>query len=283
MRNTLEGIGVRPGAGSGPGEATARLLSAPLKTGRPVKTAFLFLLLSCFAPFALSQDAESTLASHDVKGAVSMTNKGISTIPSFTLGKPAVVFDMSMGTGKLSFEPTLRFALEGKPWTFLFWWRYKVLEANKFKFIVGAHPALSFKTTSQVTNGVVDEVIVARRFLAGELSSSYSLAQNVSLGTYYLYSRGLETSTTRNTHYVGLNWGLSNPLFSNQVMVSVHPQVYYLQLDENDGFYFTSRFALEKRNSPFSISAIINKTIQTNISEGEDFIWNVSVIYSFDI
>jgi hypothetical protein len=73
---------------------------------------------------------DSTKGIHHYGTVVSVTAKGISTIPSFTLGKPAVIFDVAMGTRKLSFESQFRFSLEGKPWSFLFWWRYKLLTTD---------------------------------------------------------------------------------------------------------------------------------------------------------
>lgn len=62
----------------------------------------------------------------------------------------------------------------------------------------------------------------------------------------------------------------------------VAPQFYYLKQDERDGFYVTSKLTLAKRNFPLSISAIINKTIQTDITAGKNFVWNESLIYSFN-
>jgi len=81
----------------------------------------LFVLLNL--PYvSFSQNNDSTKVASHFGGAVTVTNKGISIVPNLTLGKPAVIFDLSMGKRKLSFEPSLRFALEGKPWSFLFWW-----------------------------------------------------------------------------------------------------------------------------------------------------------------
>lgn len=76
---------------------------------------------------SFSQKNDSTIVAGHFGGAVTITNKGISIVPNLTLGKPAVIFDLSVGKRKLSFEPSLRFALEGKPWSFLFWWRYKLV------------------------------------------------------------------------------------------------------------------------------------------------------------
>ncbi|HPA87737.1 MAG TPA: hypothetical protein PK106_08065, partial [Bacteroidales bacterium] len=100
-------------------------------------------------------------------GAVKVTNKGISTVPNLTLGKPAAIFDLSVGKGKLSFDPQLRFALEGKLWSFLFWWRYKLVRTERFQLNLGAHPALSFRRIKIPVNGLEKEDMVVRRYLAG--------------------------------------------------------------------------------------------------------------------
>lgn len=258
------------------------ILSSFLKSKILGKKAILFLIFLSLTHFSFSQNSDSTKLVSHFSDAVSVTNKGISTIPSFTLGKPAVIFDLSIGKGNLRFEPQLRFALEGKPWSFLFWWRYKILENDKLLIKMGAHPALSFKTVTYSTNGVSNEAIVARRYLAGELSPNYFLTKNISIGLYYLYAYGVEKDVTKHTHFLALRSNFSKIKLSNQYFIGFTPQLYYLKMDRQDGFYFTSRFTLAKKNFPISISAIINKTIQTNISASNDFIWNASLIYSFN-
>jgi hypothetical protein len=248
-----------------------------------IRSVCLLLAFSCCAPRAFSQETDSSRYPLHVTGAVTITNKGISTIPTFTLGKPALIFDMSLARRKLRFEPQLRFALEGKPWSFLFWWRYPLVETGKFRLRAGAHPALSFKTVLQTTGGVSEKVIVVQRFLAGELSSSYQLTRHVGVGTYYLYSHGLEHNAIQQMHYVGLNPTVSNMALPGQVVLQLHPQVYYLNLDGIDGFYVTSRVVLTKQDFPFVLSAMMNKVLQTRIATSEDFIWNVSLAYAFDL
>ena len=118
---------------------------------------------------ASSQSPESTKLPSHFNGAVTVTNNGIPFIPTFSLGKPAVIFDLSVGK-RFSFDPQFRFALEGKPWSFLFWWRYKLVTNEKFLFSIGAHPALSFKALIIPTETGTQEIIKVQRYLAGELS-----------------------------------------------------------------------------------------------------------------
>ena len=124
----------------------------------------ILMLLSCASS---AQEPDTLRVPVRFAGAVTVTNKGISTVPNLTLGKPAAIFDLSVGKGKLSFDPQLRFALEGKPWSFLFWWRYKLVRTERFQLNLGAHPALSFRRIKIPVNGLEKEDMVVRRYLAG--------------------------------------------------------------------------------------------------------------------
>ena len=105
--------------------------------------AVLKIWLSLLLTFALwllcqkvfSQETDSTKHAKYFGGGVTVTNNGISLLPTFTLGKPAAIFDMKVG-GRLTFEPQFRVLLEGKPWSFIFWWRYKIVDTNKFRMRV---------------------------------------------------------------------------------------------------------------------------------------------------
>ncbi|HZK95365.1 MAG TPA: hypothetical protein VFC67_14250 [Prolixibacteraceae bacterium] len=240
-----------------------------------------FIILLLFAHFAFSQNTDSTKIVSHFGGAVTVTNNGISFVPTFSLGKPAVIFDLSMGR-RLSFDPQLRFSLEGKPWSFLFWGRYKLLKTNKFSFNVGSHLGLSFKTSTEPINGITTEITTVKRYLAGELVPNYLLTKDISIGMYYLYSRGIDHGTTRNTHFLTLNTSFSDIRLSKQFYMKFTPQVYYLKMDQLDGVYFTSALTLANRKIPLSISSVINKIIQTNITASQNFVWNVSLIYAFN-
>lgn len=251
-------------------------------------TDFLFFIFLLVAHFTFSQErgaVEQNIVSREKMthfgGAVTVTNKGISTIPTFTLGKPAIIFDFSVGKGKLSFDPQLRFSLKGQPWSFIFWGRYHVIHTNKFSLNVGAHPAYSFKTTIDSTGGEPKEVLTSRRYLAGELFPNYFITKKISIGIYYLYSHGVEEDAVNNTNFIALRSSISNLRLSDKYFMGFTPQVYYLKMDQQDGFYFTSTFNLFRSNFPVLFSSIINIPINTRIKAGQETIWNVSLIYGF--
>ena len=229
-----------------------------------------FLLLT---HFSFAQQTDSIKSSYQFKGAVTLTNKGISFIPSFSLGKPAAIFDLSMGKKKLFFEPQLRFSLAGKPWSFLFWWRYKLVSKNKVAVTLGAHPALNFRTDSFLVDGNKKAFITSRRYLAGELAPNYFVSQNISVGLYYLYSRGLDYGTTRITHFLTINSNISNINIGSRLYARVTPQVYYLKQDTKDGFFVTAAVTLLHKKIPLSVQSIVNKKIRSAIPGSKGFLW----------
>ena len=240
---------------------------------------FALLMLS---HFSFSQKKDSAKSISHFSGSISITNNGISIVPSFSLGKPAAIFSLSVGKNRYSFEPDLRFSLGGKPWSFLFWGRYKLVTTDKFKMNTGAHLGLNFKTSVIPINGDSSETTVTRRYLAGELSPNYFLSKNFSVGLYYLYSHGLDAGTIGNTHFITFNLNYSNIKITDQFFLNINPQFYYLKLDAQDGIYFTSSLTVAKKNFPLAVSAIINKEIKSNISGSKDFLWNVSLVYTFN-
>jgi hypothetical protein len=246
-----------------------------------MKRIFALFLLSCLFYDSFSQTTDSIQIPFRFAGAVTVTTKGISTVPNLTLGKPAAIFDISAGKGRLSFEPQLRFALEGKPWSFLFWWRYKLLRTDKFQVNLGAHPAISFRRKMITVNDQTEEDMVVRRYLAGELAPSYFPAKNISIGLYWLYSRGIEKDLTRNNNLISVRGSFSNLRITDQFYLRINPQVYYLIMDDKDGLYFNSTITLARKRFPVSVSSLINQPIKTNIEIGNEFLWNLSITYSF--
>ncbi|MEQ1587080.1 MAG: hypothetical protein ABL895_14430 [Cyclobacteriaceae bacterium] len=237
------------------------------------------LIISISFQISFAQKNDSTLF---FKSALSITQNGFSFIPSFSLGKPAIIFEPSIGNKRLSFEPQFRFALEGKPWSFIFIYRYKLINRNRFYLQVGGHiPALIFSTQTVTRNGVTDDVIVSQRYLAAELTPNYTLSRNVSIGMYLLRGHGFDKGGIQDSYYAGLRSTITNINLTKQIFVKFNPQLYYLKTDDNDGVYVTNTLTLAIRNFPLSISNIVNKAIQSDIP-GKDFDWNVSLIYSFD-
>lgn len=249
-----------------------------MKTTCLIAGAILLLSLTMPARFAFAQEVEQERKAF--AGTVGLTNKGVSHIPSFTLGKPAVLFNMRIGKRKSTFEPQLRFSARGKPWAFMFRWRYQMLQTDKFRLGVVLSPVLSFITSSVTEDGDPRDAIIARRFIGGQIQPEYSLTKNLSTGMLFLYSRGIEESTFRNMNFISFITRLSNMEVSDEWTVALNLQVYYLRIDEKRGTYFSPSAVLAKRGFPLALSAMLNRAFRTNLP-GDDFLWSASVIYSY--
>ena len=118
------------------------------------KALFLLLIFGGNACLSFAQKIDSTKSSTYFSGSVNVTNNGISLVPNFSLGKPAVIINLSAGKSWLTFDPDIRFSLSAKPWTMLFWLRYKVVPTGKFRLTTGTHLGLNFKINTLPINGV---------------------------------------------------------------------------------------------------------------------------------
>ena len=231
--------------------------------------------------FATAVFSQETAKIRTFSGAITATNNGISTFPNLSLGKPAAIFDFSVGSKRWSFDPQLRFSMQGKPWTFIFWGRYKVINDKKFKFTIGAHPAFSFKEENVLAlNGDSKTVMNVYRYAAAEFVPNVILSKNFSVGLYYLYSHGVDPGTTTNSHFIKLNTAISNIKLSESSFLKWQPQAYYLKMDSREGYYASSVLTLTTKNCPFAVSSIMNKIIKSDIP-GDDFVWNVSLVYNY--
>lgn len=239
------------------------------------------LLIACIAAplSARAQDRPDAPQPIQVSAGVTVTNKGIATIPSFTLGKPAAIFDLGLRKGRVSFEPQFRFGLDGKPWSMLFWWRYRPLTSGKFRLTLGGHPAVSFRTLAAPVNGTPQGLIQARRYLASEVVPIYAVTPHVSVGAYYLMSHGIEPDSVNLTHFVASRLSVSNMPLSQRYSLQLAPQLYYLKSDHQTGVYLGGTFTVSRAAFPLSLSTSFNQPLRSDVTGGQISLWNVSANY----
>jgi hypothetical protein len=229
----------------------------------------------------LSGQTDSIETPKFFRGQITATHNGVSLIPSFTLNRPAALFDLSLGKGRLSFDPMFRFAWDGKPWAFIFWWRYKMIQGKKFNLGIGAHPSFIFRDVSIVNStGTTLDYLTTQRYFAWEVSPSYKVNDYLNFGLYYLGSRGLTKNVIQGTAFLAFRTGVNVPV-GDQFTLNLVPQVFYLKMDQNDGTYTNITINLLKKKSPFGLNAIMSRPIKTEIV-GKEFIWSVGLVYNIN-
>ena len=210
-----------------------------------------------------------------------ITNNGISVVPIFTLGKPAAIINFTVGR-KFTFEPEFRVSLEGKPWSFIYWFRYKLAKTPKFTWSIGAHPAIIFKTIPVTINGNNEQVLRAQRFVAAEMSQNYRFNKHVNLGFYYLVGAGSVENKTKPTNLLTLRGGYNNVDLGKGFIAGVNSQLIYLFTNGEEGSYVNASVTLTHKQSPVTLSYFYNKPINTSITGGKDPVWNVAATYAFN-
>lgn len=234
-----------------------------------------------FSTASYSQENQKSGIGH-FRGNISVTNNGLSLIPAFSLNRPAVIFELSLGGERLSFDPEMRFALDGQPWSFIFWWRYKIIKSEKFRLNVGAHPAFIFENKMVDNgNGVMIESMEAKRFLAGEVSPSYQFNEKIRVNFLYLAGRSLGNVPYALNQFVATGAHFTRISLSEKHFFNASPQLFYLKMNEKDGYFASSSIVVGKKDFPISLGSIISRKIVSEI-EVDNWIWNVSLIYSFN-
>lgn len=239
----------------------------------------LFIFCFCYLNSGYTQSKDSTFF---FRADLSVTNNGFSIIPAFTLGDPAGFLDMKMGNKRFSFEPQFRYALEGRPWSFVFIYRYKAIAKPKFNLTFGGHlPGLNYITRTVDVNGIQEPLSIARRFLAFEIIPTYKFTNQTSLGIYYLRGYGFQKHGPQMSNFLSLQGSFTKIKLAGKSYFSFNPQAYYLKVDAYDGFYVNATTTLGIHSFPITISGIVNKAIESEIA-AKDFDWNISLIYTLD-
>lgn len=244
----------------------------------------MLLLLGILPLFCLSygQEADSTKTPSFFSGTITATNNGISLIPSFSLNKPAALFDLSMGKGRWSFDPMLRFNMNGKPWSFIFWGRYKAFDTKKFKMSIGAHPSFVFREVTITTNtGEEQNYLNAQRYFAWEATPTYFPNEKIGFGIAYLGSRGLTNDIVRNTTFLAIKSIMPHISLNKKFFLTLIPQVFYLRMDDLNGTYVSAYLGISMEKFPISITSTMSKKIRSDIA-GKDFLWNIAANYNFN-
>jgi hypothetical protein len=243
---------------------------------------FFLLIFASFFVFTslIAQEQAPAKPTGQFGGVITATNNGVSIIPSFTLGRPALLFDLSLSGERFSFDPMLRFGMDGKPWSFVFWGRFKAIKDKPFTLTVGAHPAFIFAERIVKVNGQEKTMFVSQRFLAMEVAPMYKFSNRFSLGLYYLRGHGFNPIPPDNSNFLALNAVVSNIPVGGDFNLRVNPQLFYLKVDDTSGTYFTSNFTVTKPGFPIGFQGLFNQKIKSTIP-GDDFIWNVGLLYLF--
>ncbi len=225
--------------------------------------ALIFLFYN-FSSLVLAQQKDSLHVPEPLKATANLNinNNGISLFPNLSFGKPAAIITLSVGKKNIYFEPELRWGLNGKPWSYIYWFRYKYRKFEKFGVNVGAHPSYVLKETTVNINNIQENRFVSQRYLAAEIVPTYYFSKKFTLSVQYLYSKGLDSYAIQDSHFFAIQPKFPYLNLKKDFYMSFNPQVFYLALDDKNGTYFSESLFLAKSNFPLSISSIFTYKIK---------------------
>ena len=105
--------------------------------------------------------------------------------------------------------------------------------------------------------------------------------KGIKVELFYINGHGLEKrDQSDQANFVTIRTGVNNLSLTDSMYINFNPEIYFLQIDNNSGFYFANTFALKHKKIPFFISSTLNQSISTSIN-AKPFDWNIGINYSF--
>lgn len=222
------------------------------------------------------EPADSSNTKLRVTATVSLNSNGIASIPAFSLDRPAVMASVTLSKNRFSYDPTLAYGLDLRPWFIDNWLHYKLIARQAFDFIAGFNIS-TFGTKHNLPEGSIWE---AQRYFAISGTGVYRFSDKNVLTVAYWRDMGQEKGTLKG-HFFNLVGERDNMQLGKCVLVSAAVQVFYINYDgNNDGLFISPRVAAALRNAPFSIFFQSTQAITSNITPFPGFRWNVGIGYT---
>lgn len=248
----------------------------------------LIITLLCMSLFSYGQEAiDGKLQNgndNDFKfsGTIGLNTNGISPVPAFSLGKPAITGFFSLRKNRFSFDPEIAYATDGVPWFFSSCFRYRIFGKKKFGIKVAAVWNISHSYPEVIENGILKTLTKAERYLVFEFVPTYKFSEKFSLGSAVFVGRGFDKGSLKQMHFISLVGNITKVGLSKKLYCSIFPQVFYLNLDgDTDSFFVSGVFGIGREKLPLFLSMQMNQPVVTSVSPNPGFSWNVGLSYTF--
>lgn len=247
-----------------------------------MKTLICALCIVCPA-LAVSGQNDSTKAKATLTGLILVTNNGIAQIPAYSLDRPAASALLFLKIRRFSYEPDFNFALDGRPWGFGHSFFYHVAHKNKFRLRMGPALGLAFSYPEVMQNGELVRINKGERYFITKILPSYIFSRRTTLSLIYWNGQNLEKQSINSINFLSALLSITQLPLGNKLYTSWYPQVFYLNVDGDDGLFLSPVVAVGVKNIPFYLSSQVNATLWTKMNPRPAFKWNVAVNYAFAI
>lgn len=243
----------------------------------------LFVLCAVFQSLMVWGQSDSTAAKTLLNGLILVTNNGIAQIPAYSLDRPAVSALLFLKIKRFSYEPDFNFALDGRPWGFGQSFFYHVANKNKFRLRVGPALGLAFSYPEVMQNGELVKINKGERYFISKILPSYLFSKRTTLSLIYWNGQNLEEQSINSINFLSALLSITQIPLGSKLYTSLYPQVFYLNVDGDDGLFAAPVIAAGIRDIPFFLSSQVNATLLTRMNPRPAFKWNIALNYAFEI
>lgn len=229
----------------------------------------------------IAAQTDSTKYKPELSGVIILTTNGISQIPAYSLNKPAISAFFFLKLKRFSYEPDINYGIDGRPWGMGNSFMYLVMDKKKLKFKSGLALGLAFSYPEVLQGGDMVKINKSERYLIAKLIPSYLISKKTTLSLNYWYARNLEQKSINSINFLSAVLSISNISVSQKMYCNIFPQIFYLNVDEEDGFFFSPIAAFGIKNFPLYLSTQVNATLLNNMTSDPGFKWNVALNYNF--
>jgi hypothetical protein len=241
-----------------------------------MKIPFCLLFLLIFTVSYPQDIADSSKKKMKASASVSLNSNGMASIPAFSLGKPAIIASISLVKNRFSYDPTLAYGFDLRPWFIDNWLNYKIIARPSFKLTAGFNIS-TFGSKYSLPEG---SILEAQRYFAYALTGVFKTSPNSSLTFAYWNDNGQEKGTLKG-HFLNLVGERSDISIGKNILLSAAVQLFYINYDgDNDGLFVSPKISSTARNVPFSIFFQATQALSSNISPFPGFRWNIGLAYT---
>lgn len=240
----------------------------------PYSLKLLFLVLHTWMASIPLDSLKTPLTIH---GNIQLTNNAISPVPSFSLGKPALLTTLYLQKGRFSFSPEFNFDLQAKPWSVNTWLRYQIMQQNKWDFTLGNNFSLFFKKNNPA---LTKEEFQLQRYQAFEFNLGYHFTKMKGLNLMYWKSQSLDEVGVKNGLFIMLVSQIGDVWNGKNTRLGFRPSIFVIHNTAPFTGYFTSQITtIYLKKIPFNVS--FQTVHPLHAVPKTKFNWNVGVNFQF--
>jgi hypothetical protein len=211
----------------------------------------------------------------ETSATISINSNGIASIPAFSLDKPALVASVTLTKNRFSYDPTLAYGLDFRPWYIDNWLHYKIVRRPLFELAAGFNIS-TFGSRYQLDGE--DPVWMTQRYFALSMTGVYKIAPKGTLTLAYWSDNGRDKGISG--HFINFVAQRTEINVGKKVLLSAALQVFYINYEgKNDGLFVTPTISSTMRDCPFSLFIMATQAIDSNISPFPGFRWNLGLSY----